>query len=107
MCPGKDWTLVTSISMASPQRVDGKNGFAVDSERPVRHEFFFVQIYPNLHLTDFFQGQFAARNGKHGFHALVFNMDVWQMMLPSVHKQHPNDDAIEHANSWHSWFLQG
>jgi hypothetical protein len=28
-------------------------------------------------------------------------MDMWQMMLFYIHEHHPNNDAVEHADSRH------
>jgi hypothetical protein len=36
---------------------------------------------------------------------LVLHVKVWRMMLLRIHEQHPDDDAIEHADYRHIPYL--
>lgn len=49
--------------------------------------------------------EFAFGDGKDGFVVLVFDVDVWALMLLVVEVVHHDDDAVEHRDGWHFGFL--
>lgn len=89
-----------------------KDFLPVHSQFPIGHQFVAVDLDPRLDklhstLLDATFNDLSVRYTDNCLFALVFDMDVRQVVLPCVEKIQGYDDSVEHGNDGHGVSIAG
>jgi len=92
------------------QRRDTERLVAIHGQFPIDHQFFLVDFDLGQHQFELLRRNTAAENGtvgdrNHGFTTLIANVNMRQIVLAIVPKEHQHQNSVEHAYGRHSQIL--
>lgn len=96
--------LVDSVSF---QRLDSEYRLFSSGQRPIGHQFLFMDFNPCGHKLQLCRRkrtgkQLAVWNANNSFLSLILNMNVRFPVPSTIVKEHHNHDSIKHGYYWHS-----
>jgi hypothetical protein len=76
-------------------------------QAPSNEQLLFVDLEPRLHQLELLGRQGTIQNqsvfnGNCRFRVLIPDVNMWQVMAAIVAKKHQYQNAVEHADGWHT-----